>query len=84
MSISSHPTATPISMWDPWASSHPKHVAFIAGHEMWTYERLSAEVEHLAWRFLREACDPGDSVALHIANLPELVESATRGDPRWM
>jgi hypothetical protein len=35
--------------------ARPKHVAFIAGHEIWTYQRLSLEAERLGQARFREA-----------------------------
>jgi acyl-CoA synthetase (AMP-forming)/AMP-acid ligase II len=66
-------TPTPLSMLDGWTASRPKHVAFIAGHEIWTYERLATEVERVARGFLARGVRPGDRVALHMANVPQLI-----------
>jgi len=48
-------------------------VAFTKGREIWTYERLAAEVECLARGLVERGLRKGDRVALHMANLPELV-----------
>jgi long-chain acyl-CoA synthetase len=64
---------TPISMLDQWANSRPKHVAFIARGEIWTYQRLATEADRVARGFLAHGMRPGDRVALHMANLPEMI-----------
>ena len=48
-------------------------VAFTKDREIWTYERLAAEVECLARGLVERGLRKGDRVALHMANLPELV-----------
>jgi acyl-CoA synthetase (AMP-forming)/AMP-acid ligase II len=50
-----------------------KKVAFIKDQEIWTYERLATEVERLARGLVERGLRKGDRVALHMANLPELV-----------
>jgi long-chain acyl-CoA synthetase len=74
MSISSHRvTPTPITMLYEWANSRPKHVAFVARDEIWTYQRLATEADRVARGFLARGVRPGDRVALHMANLPEMI-----------
>jgi long-chain acyl-CoA synthetase len=51
----------------------PKKVAFIKDQEIWTYERLATEVDRLARGLVERGLRKGDRVALHLANLPELV-----------
>ena len=48
-------------------------VAFTKGQDRWTYERLATEVEGLARGLVARGLQKGDCVALHLANLPELV-----------
>ena len=48
-------------------------VAFTTGQDSWTYERVATEVERLARGLIRRGLRKGDRVALHMANLPELV-----------
>jgi long-chain acyl-CoA synthetase len=48
-------------------------VAFIKDQEIWTYERLASEVDRLARGLTERGLRKGDRVALHMANLPELV-----------
>jgi len=52
---------------------HPRNVAFIRDNESWTYERLAAQMDHLARGLIEHGVGKGDRVALHMANLPELV-----------
>jgi len=49
------------------------NVAFIIDKEIWTYERLATEVERLASGLVARGLRKGDRVALHMANLAELV-----------
>jgi len=55
------------------ARTRPKTVAFIRDKEIWTYERLATEVDRLARGLIEHGVRNGDRVALHMANLPELV-----------
>jgi acyl-CoA synthetase (AMP-forming)/AMP-acid ligase II len=64
---------TPIDTLYRRARSHPDSVAFIAGDDTWSYRRLAAEVERLVRAFAGREMRAGDRVALHMANLPELV-----------
>ena len=48
-------------------------VAFTKDKEIWTYERLASEVEHLARGLVERGLRKGDRIALHMANLPELI-----------
>src|SRR6516225_2120749 len=48
-------------------------VAFTTDKEIWTYGRLGIEVERLARGLVERGLRRGDRVALHMANLPELV-----------
>ena len=48
-------------------------VAFTTDKEIWTYGRLGIEVERLAHGLVQRGLRKGDRVALHMANLPELV-----------
>jgi acyl-CoA synthetase (AMP-forming)/AMP-acid ligase II len=50
-----------------------ENVAFIKDKEIWTYERLAAETERLAVGLVERGLREGDRVALHMANLPELI-----------
>jgi long-chain acyl-CoA synthetase len=48
-------------------------VAFTKDQEIWTDERLASEVERLAHGLVERGLRKGDRVALHMANLPELL-----------
>jgi long-chain acyl-CoA synthetase len=48
-------------------------VAFTRGNETWTYERLASEVDRLARGLVKRGVRKGDRIALHMANLPELI-----------
>jgi len=66
-------TMTSIGVLYEIAATHPKKVAFIKDKEIWTYDRLAAEVDHLAHGLVERGLRKGDRVALHMANLPEFV-----------
>ena len=51
----------------------PKAFVFIKYNEVWTCGRLTLEVGHLARGLIELGIQQGDRVALHMANLPELV-----------
>src|ERR1700716_3128225 len=55
------------------AQTRPKSAAFIFHEEVWTYERLAAEAERLAHGLAAHGVEPGDRVALHMMNRPEMV-----------
>ena len=48
-------------------------IAFTTNKEIWTHKRLAAEVECLARGLVERGLRKGDRVALHMANLPQLV-----------
>ena len=52
---------------------HPDGVAFTSGVDAWSYRRLVAEVERLVHALRAQGVRPGDRVALHMTNVPELV-----------
>src|SRR5438552_4164226 len=53
----------------------PEKTALIAGDEGWSYARLDEITDRIAARLLEIGIGPGDRVALHFANRPELVQS---------
>jgi long-chain acyl-CoA synthetase len=55
------------------SETRPKKVAFTKNKEIWTYERLATEVDRLARGLIEHGVRKGDRIALHMANLPELV-----------
>jgi acyl-CoA synthetase (AMP-forming)/AMP-acid ligase II len=48
-------------------------IAFTKDQEIWTYERLASEVERLACGLVERGLRKGDRIALHMANLSELI-----------
>ncbi len=65
-------TKTLIEALHDRAKSCPEAVAFHFGEDVWTYERLAAEVERLARGLVERGLRKGNRVALHMANVPEL------------
>jgi long-chain acyl-CoA synthetase len=63
---------TPITALRHQADNRPDETAFIFGDEVWSYRRLATESERLAWALHQRGLRPGDRVALHMFNLPEL------------
>ena len=55
--------------------NRPESTAFVFHEEVWTYERLAAEAECLARGLAARGVGPGDRVALHMTNRPEMIES---------
>jgi long-chain acyl-CoA synthetase len=55
------------------AKSHPESVAFVVGEDVWTYERLTAQVDCLARGLAKHGLREGNRVALHMTNMAELV-----------
>jgi long-chain acyl-CoA synthetase len=66
-------TMTPTEALYHRANTQAKNVAFIKEKKIWTYERLATEVDRLAGGLIEHGVRKGDRVALHMANLPELV-----------
>jgi len=64
---------TPIEALHSQADKHPDHLALISGSDDWSYHRLAVEVDHLARALHARGIGPGDRVALHMTNGPELV-----------
>jgi acyl-CoA synthetase (AMP-forming)/AMP-acid ligase II len=52
---------------------YPEKTAVVAGDESWTYGSLAATADQLAAGLLQAGIRPGDRVALHFLNCPELV-----------
>lgn len=53
--------------------TRPDRVAFIASESEWTYRHMADESERLAWALHARGVRCGDRVALHMANVPEIV-----------
>jgi non-ribosomal peptide synthetase component E (peptide arylation enzyme) len=66
-------TMTPTGVLYDFAKALPNNVAFIKDKQIWTYERLATEVDRLARGLIEHGVRKGDRVALHMANLAELV-----------
>src|SRR5258707_3099941 len=64
---------TPAGAWYHGVESGRENVALIIDKEIRTYERLATEVERLASGLVARGLQKGDRIALHMANLPELV-----------
>jgi long-chain acyl-CoA synthetase len=63
---------TPIDALYAHAQTRPSQAAMIAGDQYWTYARLVTECERLAKAMLARGVKPGDRVALHMTNVPEM------------
>jgi long-chain acyl-CoA synthetase len=55
------------------AETRPKSTAFVFHEEIWTYERLAMEAERVARALAARGVGPGDSIALHMMNRPEMI-----------
>jgi long-chain acyl-CoA synthetase len=64
---------TPISALVRQVETRPTDTAFIFRGERWTYQRLAAEAERLARGLATRGIGPGDRVALHMMNRPEMI-----------
>jgi acyl-CoA synthetase (AMP-forming)/AMP-acid ligase II len=53
--------------------ARPKSAAFVFHEEVWTYERLAVEAESLARGMALRGIGPGDRVAIHMVNRPEMI-----------
>ena len=63
---------TPLDALRRMVEMRPHHAAFITDGAIWTYRRFAAEVERLAGALAARGLGPGDRVALHMANVPEM------------
>src|SRR5688572_6450813 len=52
---------------------HPDKLALIVEDRRWTYEQLDEITDRIGASLLRRGIRPGDRVALHFSNGPELV-----------
>lgn len=55
------------------SQTRPDQVAFVAGPKTWTYRDLAIKAAHLAQVLHARGIRPGDRIALHMTNVPELV-----------
>ena len=58
---------------DKQITANRKAFVVAKDQEVWTWGRLTSEVNRLAGGLILLGIQPGDRVALHMANLPELV-----------
>lgn len=54
---------------------HPEKTALIFAKHAWTYAEVDTLTDRLAANLLAQGLEPGDRVALHMSNCPELVFS---------
>jgi long-chain acyl-CoA synthetase len=64
---------TPIDALFHQVNCRPDGVAFVMGHDVWSYRRLASEADRLAQALSAIGIQEGDRVALHMGNMPELV-----------
>lgn len=64
---------TPAGALTHQAQTRPKNAAFVFHEVVWTYERLVAEAERFAYGLVSLGVGPGDRVAVHMMNRPEMV-----------
>src|ERR1700688_220088 len=64
---------TPTGALTQQAQTRPRSTAFVFQEEVWTYDRLAAEAERLARGLAARGVGPGDRVALHMMNRPEMI-----------
>jgi long-chain acyl-CoA synthetase len=64
---------TPANALMHQVQTRPDATAFIFHDEVWTYERLASEAERLAHGLAARGVGPGDRVALHMVNRPEMI-----------
>src|ERR1700755_678705 len=55
------------------ARSRPDATAFIFHGDVWTYRRLAEESQRVAHGLAANGVKPGDRVALHMLNRPEII-----------
>jgi long-chain acyl-CoA synthetase len=64
---------TPTEALTDQAHTRPEGTAFIFNEDIWTYGRLAAEAESVACGLAANGVKPGDRVALHMMNRPEIL-----------
>jgi long-chain acyl-CoA synthetase len=64
---------TPLKGLTRQALSRPEGTAFIFHEDVWTYGRLVEESERVAHGLVANGVKPGDRVALHMLNRPEII-----------
>jgi long-chain acyl-CoA synthetase len=64
---------TPMDALLHQARTRPRDTAFVFRGEAWTYQRLAIVAEHLASGLATRGIKPGDRIALHMMNRPEMI-----------
>jgi long-chain acyl-CoA synthetase len=64
---------TPMGALMHQAQTRSKSAAFVFHEDVWTYERLAVAAESLARGLAMRGVGPGDRVALHMMNRPEMI-----------
>ena len=64
---------TPMGALMHQAQTRPNDTAFVFHEQVWTYQRLAAQAERLAHALMARGVGPGDRVALHMMNRPEII-----------
>jgi long-chain acyl-CoA synthetase len=64
---------TPMGALVHQAQTRPTRAAFVFHAETWTYRQLAAQAEHLACGLAARGVKPGDRIALHMTNRPEMI-----------
>jgi long-chain acyl-CoA synthetase len=64
---------SPIDALMHQAQTRPESTAFVFHEEVWTYQQLAAEADGLALGLVARGVKPGDRVALHMMNRPEMI-----------
>src|SRR3981081_947782 len=64
---------SPIDALMHQARTRPESPAFVFRDEVWTYQQLAAEADGLALGLVARGVKPGDRVALHMMNRPEMI-----------
>src|SRR5450756_691675 len=64
---------TPMDALGHQLQTRPESTAFVFHDEVWTYERLAIEAGRLARGLAARGVGPGDRVAIHTMNRPEMV-----------
>ena len=64
---------TPIDALIHQARAKPGEPAFVFHGDTWTYQRLAAMAEQLACGLIKRGIKPGDCIALHMMNRPEMI-----------
>ena len=64
---------TPMGALVDQAHTRPTRAAFVFHGQTWTYQQLAAQAEHLACGLATRGIKPGDRIALHMINRPEMI-----------